>query len=155
MTNKETVEKWYTELDKENFAGIQEMMDEKHQFHSPMSPEPMSGEEHLGMMKSMHSSFSGTHNIKLSIAEGDHVAISGSWSGKHIGEFNGIAATGNANKVPINPNNCPPAKIAKITAIGCKPILSPIKIGVSKKLSISWPTPNTSATLISETSVPY
>ena len=41
------------------------------------------------------------------------------------------AAIGNASRTPVKPNNSPPARIAKITATGCRPIRSPTNNGVS------------------------
>ena len=40
-------------------------------------------------------------------------------------------ATGNASRMPRKPNSSPPASTAKITATGCRPILSPTSLGTS------------------------
>jgi predicted ester cyclase len=59
-----------------------------------MTPEPANQEQHLGMVQMMTSAFNGKHELRQVVSEGDLVAISGSWSGKHSGEFNGVPATG-------------------------------------------------------------
>lgn len=95
MTNKELVKTWFEKLDAQDFSGIRNLMDDRHQFHNPMTPAPIGADEHIGMMQMMHNSFSGEHIINLMLEEGNHVAVSGTWKGTHSGEFQGIPATGN------------------------------------------------------------
>lgn len=95
MDPKTFAKTWFANIDKQNWAGVEQMIDEKHRFHDPMTPAPVGKEEHLGMMKGMTAAFTGEHELMLVMAEGDHVAVSGRWKGTHTGEFNGIAATGN------------------------------------------------------------
>ena len=40
------------------------------------------------------------------------------------------AAAGSASKMPKKPNKVPPAKTAKMTAMGCKPRRPPTRYGV-------------------------
>jgi predicted ester cyclase len=46
------------------------------------------------MIQMMTASFDGKHLIDHVVAEGEWVTARGRWTGKHTGEFNGIAATG-------------------------------------------------------------
>jgi predicted ester cyclase len=94
MTNKEIVTAWYSALEVNDFNTIKNFMDSKYQFRNPMSSTPISAEEHLGMMDMMKSSFEARHEFDLFIEEENYIVVSGRWSAKHIGDFNGIPATG-------------------------------------------------------------
>ena len=94
MTNKEIAKKWFASIDAKDFNTVRTLIDSKHQFRNPMTPAPIGIEEHIGMMQMMTSAFEGKHTLNLVFEEGDHVAVSGKWSGKHTGDFNGIPATG-------------------------------------------------------------
>jgi predicted ester cyclase len=94
MTNKEIVKAWYSALEVNDFDTIKTLMDSKYQFRNPMTPTPMSAEEHLGMMNMMKSTFEARHTIDLFIEEDNYIAIRAKWSARHTGEFNGIPATG-------------------------------------------------------------
>ncbi len=95
MTTKEIAKSWFANIDAQNFDGVKELMASNHKFHNPMTPAPIGAEEHLGMMQMMTSSFKGEHHLDQFIQEGNSVVVRGRWSGKHAGEFNGVAATGN------------------------------------------------------------
>ncbi len=95
MTNKEIAKTWFAAIDAGDFMTIKNLMDDKHKFRNAMTPAPIGVEEHLGMMKMMTSSFEGKHTLNVVFGDDEHVAVSGKWSGKHIGEFNGIPASGN------------------------------------------------------------
>ena len=95
MKLKELVKNWFAYIDAQNFEGIKSLMDAQHKFHNPMTPEPAGVDEHLGMMQMMTGAFQGRHHIDILVEEGNRVAVYGRWSGKHIGEFNGVPAMGN------------------------------------------------------------
>lgn len=69
-------------------------MDSHYQFRHPMSSTPISAQEHLGLMDMMKSSFEAHHEFDVFIEEENHVVVSGKWMAKHVGDFNGIPATG-------------------------------------------------------------
>ena len=56
------------------------------------------------------------------------------------------ALAGKAINTPTKPNSWPKAIKAKITAIGCRPMRSPSKRGVTYMLSTTCPTPYTTPT---------
>ncbi|MEX0968138.1 MAG: ester cyclase [Bacteroidia bacterium] len=95
MTAKAIAKAWFNGIDSRNFEGVKKLMAPNHKFHNPMSPQPIEVEEHIGMMQMMTSAFEGKHHIDQLIEDGNHVVARGHWSGKHVGEFNGVPATGN------------------------------------------------------------
>jgi steroid delta-isomerase-like uncharacterized protein len=94
MENKEIVKAWYSALEENDFNTIKNLMDSKYQFRNPMSPIPISAEEHLGMMDAMKSAFEARHEFDVFIEQGNYVVVRGKWIAKHTGDFNGIPATG-------------------------------------------------------------
>lgn len=94
MTNKEIVKAWFAAIDAKDFNAVKNLMDSKHKFRNPMTPTPVGVNEHIGLMQMMTSAFEGKHTLNLVFGDDEHVAVSGKWSGKHTGEFNGIKATG-------------------------------------------------------------
>jgi predicted ester cyclase len=94
MTNKEIVKTWYSALEINDFNTIKNLMDSKYQFRNPMSSTAISALEHLSMMEMMKSSFEARHEFDVFIEDENYVAVSGKWIAKHIGDFNGIPATG-------------------------------------------------------------
>ena len=96
MTNKEVVKAWFAAIDNKDFNTIKNLMDSKHKFRNPMTPAPVGVDEHVGMMQMMTSALDGKHNLNVIFSDDDHVGVSGKWTGKHVGEFNGVPATGNA-----------------------------------------------------------
>ena len=95
MTNKELAKKWYGLIDAKDLAGLQGLLDPRHRFQNPMTPAPVGVDEHIGMMQMMTSALKGGHVLEKLLAEGDYVTVGGRWKGTHVGEFNGIPATGN------------------------------------------------------------
>jgi predicted ester cyclase len=95
MTHKEIAKAWFASIDKKDFDTLSNLMHPDHRFQNPMAPQPASANEHLGIMKMMTGALSGEHVLELPVEEGNHVVVKGRWSGKHTGDFNGIAATGN------------------------------------------------------------
>ena|SRR5688500_18276107 len=95
MTNKEIAKAWFSAIDSKKFEAVKTLMDSKHTFQNPMTPAPVGIEEHLGMMQMMTSAFEGEHVLEQILTEGEYVTVRGKWQGKHTGDFNGIAPTGN------------------------------------------------------------
>jgi predicted ester cyclase len=94
MTNKEIVKAWFKAIDTNNYDSLKALMHEQHAFSNPMTPAPVGIQEHLGMIKGTTDALGGEHVLDLVLQDGEYVVVRGSWNGKHIGEFNGIAATG-------------------------------------------------------------
>jgi len=93
MTNKEITKAWFAAIDKKDFNTIKGLMHPDHKFHNPMTPSPISIDEHIGMMQMMTSAFTGEHKLELLLEDGNHAVVHGKWVGTHTGEFNGILAT--------------------------------------------------------------
>jgi len=94
MTNKEIVETWIKSLDANDFTTIKSLVAHNYQFRNPVTAAPLSADEHLGMMHIMKGAFDAHHELDMMIEEDNHVVVSAKWKGKHIGEFNGVSATG-------------------------------------------------------------
>lgn len=95
MTNKEIVKTWFAAIDAKDFNTLKKLTDTKHKFRNSLTPDPIGVDEHIGMIQNMTSALEGKHTLNLVFGDDDHVAVSGKWSGKHVGEFNGVPATGN------------------------------------------------------------
>lgn len=95
MTKKEIVKTWFAQIDAKNFDAIRSLMAANHSFHNPMTPSALDSEGHIGMMQQMTSAWDGEHICDIVLEDGNYVVVKGRWAGKHVGEFNGIAATGN------------------------------------------------------------
>ena len=95
MNPKDFARRWFAHIDARDFAALKGLLDPRHSFRNPMTPAPVGVEEHLGMLESMTTALQGAHVLDRLVVEGDYVAVSGRWQGRHVGEFNGIPATGN------------------------------------------------------------
>src|SRR2546423_710516 len=95
MTSKEFITTWFDSIDGKKFDSLKKLMDKNHRFTNPMTPAPIDSDQHLGMIQMTTTSFDGKHVLDKVITEGEWVTARGRWTGKHTGEFNGIAATGN------------------------------------------------------------
>lgn len=95
MTNKEIAKAWFAAIDANDFDTVKKLMADNHTFHNPMTPAPVGIPEHLGMMEMMTSAFEGNHHLDLVLSDGEYATVRGTWKGKHVGEFNGVPATGN------------------------------------------------------------
>lgn len=89
------VANWFKNIDEKNFDANRALMADNHKFHNPMTPQAIGPDEHIGMMQMMTGSFEGTHHADIVVEQSGWVAVHGHWSGKHVGEFEGIPATGN------------------------------------------------------------
>ena len=96
MTNKEIAKAWFTAIDKKDFAALKNLAHPGHRFHNPMTPAPAATDDHLGLIKMMTDAITGSHQLDLVLEDGNQVVVRGRFSGKHTGDFNGVAATGNA-----------------------------------------------------------
>lgn len=94
MTSKEIVTNWFAHIDNKNFDGVRSLMADNHEFHNPMTPEPLNADGHIGMMQMMTAAFEGQHHLDITVEEKEYVAVKGRWTGTHVGEFEGIPATG-------------------------------------------------------------
>ena len=94
MTPKDFIKTWFASIDALNFDQLKNMIADNHSFQNPMTPKPGNKEMHMGMMQNMTSAFDGKHTLDVILAEGEWVCARGRWSGKHTGEFQGVAATG-------------------------------------------------------------
>jgi predicted ester cyclase len=94
MTTKDLATQWFTLIDKKDFTGLKNLAGATHKFNNPMTPSPVGTDEHLGMIQMMTGALQGSHILDKVIAEGDYAAVSGRFRGKHVGEFNGVPATG-------------------------------------------------------------
>jgi len=94
MTNKEIVTAWFKAIDTNNYDSLKSLMHAQHAFSNPMTPAPVGIEEHLGMIKGTTDALGGEHQLDLVLQDGEYVVVRGSWTGKHVGEFNGMSATG-------------------------------------------------------------
>ena len=94
MTNKEIAKTWFALLDAGNFDAMRKLTDSDYKFYNPMSQVPIGIDEHVGMMQMFASAFNANHRLDILIGEDDYVAVKGIWNAVHVGEFNGIPATG-------------------------------------------------------------
>jgi len=95
MTNKDIIKDWFASIDANTLEKNASMLASNHEFHNPMTPMPLGAAEHIGMIQQMNAAFSsGSHTLHNIYQDGDHVIIHGNWSGKHTGDFMGIAPTG-------------------------------------------------------------
>jgi steroid delta-isomerase-like uncharacterized protein len=94
MSNKEVVKAWYSALEANDFNAIKNLMEDNYQFRNPISPDPVNAEEHLKMMNAMKGAFEARHEFDLFVEQDDYIVVRGKWKAKHIGDFNGIPATG-------------------------------------------------------------
>jgi len=102
MTPKEFAAKWFGNLDSRNYDGLKSMLSSSHQFDNPMTPQPVDGTMHLGLVQQMNATFTeGKHVIDQMIGEGDWVTVRATWSGKFTSEFNGLKPTGKAVVLPF------------------------------------------------------
>jgi len=90
--NKQIVEEFYTEIiNNRNFEAIGNYLTDD--FMHNGEQRGAAGQKQI--VQYFLNAFSGIVNtIELSLAEGDLVCIHEKWTGKHTGEFMGVAATG-------------------------------------------------------------
>ncbi len=92
--NKTLARRWIEEMDKKNFAIIEELATPSSIFYYP-GMEPFNREAEQDLMKAFYSAFPDIqHTIHELIAEGDKVVSRVTLRGTHSGDFQGIAPTG-------------------------------------------------------------
>jgi steroid delta-isomerase-like uncharacterized protein len=101
--NKELIRNGIEEMSKKNFEILREAYDPAAKIYLPSnSSEPISIEQSISMVKSIHAAFPDfSHNIEEIIAVGDKVIARVIDRGTHLGEFNGIPATGKKIEMSI------------------------------------------------------
>ena len=94
--NKALVRRWFEELDKRNFAIIEELLPENYEDHSPPLPDLPAGRE--GVRASTRQLFAAfpdaVHVIEDQLAEGDKVMTRLTTRATFTGEILGFQATG-------------------------------------------------------------
>jgi steroid delta-isomerase-like uncharacterized protein len=91
--NKELVRRWYAEVNRGNASASAIVVSDDYQMNG-MSLGPAGAEGVTRMLLAAFPDWNGT--IEDMIAEGDRVAVRTTYRGTHRGDFQGIAATGNA-----------------------------------------------------------
>lgn len=93
-TNKETVVAWYKNVDAGNYVELRKLMGSNYSFKNSMSPEAADGNTHIAMLTMFSAAFSDMkHTFTRFVNEGEWIAVYGRVTGKHTGEFSGIAPT--------------------------------------------------------------
>ena len=94
LTNKDFVEAWYASIDSKDFDSVKKLMDSRHTFKNPITPNELGVDQHISMIKNMTGALTGLHHPDHVVSEKDWVTVYGHWSGKHTGVYDGIPATG-------------------------------------------------------------
>jgi steroid delta-isomerase-like uncharacterized protein len=93
--NKAIIRRCNEEMDKGNWAILDELLAADYVYHMPGRPKPMTREETEQFMREVRAAFpDGRVTIEDMIAEGDKVVTRYTSCGTHKGEFMGIPATG-------------------------------------------------------------
>ena len=94
MSNADTLRHIFSLMDEKDDAAIRELI--APEFRAVMgSNPPMSVDEWAGMGAMMYAAFpDGTHTIHETFEIDDRVALRGSFTGTHTGDFMGMAPTG-------------------------------------------------------------
>jgi len=94
--NKALMRRFYEEISKGNLAALDELVAADLVDHSPFVPGQAPGRQGtLELFTMIRAAFPDLHvTVEDMVAEGDKVAVRGTMSGTHKGEFTGIAPTG-------------------------------------------------------------
>ena len=93
--NKALVRRCIDEMDKGNWAILDELLARDYVYHMSGRPKPLTREETEQFARAVRAAFPDGHvTIEDMIAEGDKVAMRYTSRGTHKGEFMGIPATG-------------------------------------------------------------
>lgn len=94
MANTEIVKMWLDHDTHEKIDRMKSLMHAEHVAHVSISPVPLNTEQHLETLHRMHSIFGEQHHVIDQIIDnGSHVAVRGTLTAKHAGEFMGHQAT--------------------------------------------------------------
>ena len=93
--NKATVRRYFQELDKGNFAALEEVCAPTYTAHFPGAPGPMPREAAVQLFTMFYAAFPDLyHTVDDQLADGDKVAVRLTIRGTHQHEFQGIPPTG-------------------------------------------------------------
>ncbi|MFZ4861003.1 ester cyclase [Sphingobacterium sp. Mn56C] len=93
-TNREVVVEWYKNVDAGNYQELRKLMDKKYSFTNSMSHIPADGNSHIAMLTMFSSAFSEMkHTFTHFVNDGEWIAVYGTVTGKHAGDFNGLLPT--------------------------------------------------------------
>lgn len=93
--NKAISRRWREELDRKNWAALDEFVAPDVVMHFAGNAEPMDREASKQMLQMFYSAFPDLHHtFEDQIAEGDKVTLRMTFHGTHQGEFQGIPPTG-------------------------------------------------------------
>jgi len=93
--NKALVRRGFEELNKQNWAILNELSVPDYVWHQPGRPKPLTREETEQFERTLWAAFpDGRLTIEDMIAEGDKVVTRYTWRGTHKGDYLGIPATG-------------------------------------------------------------
>ncbi|MFZ4861002.1 ester cyclase [Sphingobacterium sp. Mn56C] len=94
MTNKEISIAWYKNVDAGNYDEVRKLMNSNYSFKNSLSPIPADGDTHIAMLTMFSSAFSEMqHTFTRFVNDGEWIAVYGTVTGKHTGDFTGIAPT--------------------------------------------------------------
>ncbi len=92
--NKKVVSDYLSAVEKKDFENVKAFLTEDHFFHISLSPMPLDSNGHIQALKRLFEGFPDlNYTIENQIAEESKVAIRGTLTGTHAGEFNGIPPT--------------------------------------------------------------
>lgn len=93
--NKVLSRQWREEVDKGNWAVVDEFIAPNVAMHFAGNPEPLDREGSIQLLKMFYKAFPDLHHtFEDQIAEGDKVVLRLTFRGTHQGEFQGIPPTG-------------------------------------------------------------
>ena len=95
--NQEFVTHYFEELNKKNIEIVNEVCDPDYLYYSPsINPNPISRDEVMGFVKMVFQAFPDiNYKIEKVYYSGNTIIIWNSVTGTHLGEFEGIPASGN------------------------------------------------------------
>lgn len=98
--NKDVIRRFFAEIDRRNFAVVDETYAADCRIHLPFSPDPIDRATLRGLVEASYITFPDlTNSIDAQIAEEDTVVTRWTFRGTNLGEFEGRPATGRAVKV--------------------------------------------------------
>jgi steroid delta-isomerase-like uncharacterized protein len=100
LTNAQAVREFFNALDRKDLDAASSNWAVNHQLYFPSGGTPMNTEVHKGMSQMFMTGFPDfKHEIQDTLESGNKVVARGFFTGTHLGEFNGIPATGKTVRV--------------------------------------------------------
>lgn len=129
--NKAVIRRFIEAFDQDDLDAAESCYSPDAVLHFPGSPSVMSRSEAMGLLQAFANGFpDGQHTIHQLIAEGDRVAGHWTFTGTHLGEFQGIPPTGKrVSVVAINIARIADGKITEFWA-------SPDLLGMMQQLGV-------------------